>query len=278
MDRAVIRNPAAGEDLTSAILQFKPEEPKTHVVVGKSDGRWPSAAGQPRRPGSSSLESFFSEELDSFPSEKPVAAAVPETGFNGRDRPMLFSESLASHSRGWSGGMIGAAALLVVIAVGVPTRRWLLPPPVPIVKTGTLVIVTNPPGATALIDGAPAGATPLTQTIAAGSHNLELRGAGPSRTMAVTVSAGGRAVQYIELPGAAATVGQLNLRSEPSGALVTIDGVPRGATPLVADLAPGEHTLTLAGDLGWVTKAVLIESGETVSLAVPATSWSNVAP
>jgi hypothetical protein len=146
------------------------------------------------------------------------------------------------------------------------------------VSTGTLVVVTSPSGVTVTIDGISAGTTPLTQKIAAGAHAVELHGAGAPRTMSVNVAAGGQAYQYIELPGAGSDVGQLNLRSEPSGAFVTIDGVSRGTTPIVADLAPGQHTVILASDLGWVTQDVSIESAVMASLAVPATSWSVVAP
>jgi PEGA domain len=279
MERAVIRDPAVGDDDLTAILQFAPEEGPTEIASGIIDQRSRAAPAEPGRPPSSSHpETFFSEALDSFQSETPPALAAPEAGSDRRDGSMLFSEALASRSRGWSGGAIGAAALAVVIAVGVPTGRWLLESSAPAVITGTLIVVTRPPGVTVLIDGTPAGTTPFNRRIPAGPHSLELRGVGPSRTMGVTVSADGQSSHYIELPGGDSSVGQLNLRSEPSGAFVTIDGVPRGITPIVADLAPGEHTLTLASDLGWVTQTVSITSGEMASLAVPATSWSVMAP
>lgn len=46
------------------------------------------------------------------------------------------------------------------------------------------------------------------------------------------------------LPGQTHT-GSLRLESEPSGAVVDIDGSPRGLTPLTVDLSPGTHAVVL---------------------------------
>jgi hypothetical protein len=86
----------------------------------------------------------------------------------------------------------------------------------------------------------------------------------------VTISAGAEVSQYIELPQAGATLGQLQVRTEPPGAKVTIDGVAVGTSPMmVIDLAPGEHAITLESALGSVKQTVMIESGTTASLVVP---------
>jgi hypothetical protein len=118
----------------------------------------------------------------------------------------------------------------------------------------------------------------VNQKVAAGSHTVELRGAGPSRTLAVAIAAGEQAFQYIELPGATDVVGHLDVRTDPPGAFVTIDGVARGTTPTVADLAPGEHAVMLTSERGWATQTVSIASGVSTSLVAAATSWSGVAP
>jgi hypothetical protein len=46
------------------------------------------------------------------------------------------------------------------------------------------------------------------------------------------------------LPGQAHT-GSLRLESDPSGAVVDIDGSPRGLTPMTVDLSPGTHAVVL---------------------------------
>jgi serine/threonine protein kinase len=145
--------------------------------------------------------------------------------------------------------------------------------------TGTLVITTNPPGAQALVDGQPHGVTPVTLTLPAGAHTVELKGAGEPRSIPVTISAGMQVAQYVDLPREAAAVGQLQVKSEPSGARVSVDGTPRGLSPvMVAGLAPGEHTVVLAGDAGEVKQTVTIESGATASLVVPMSAAAPAGP
>ena len=64
--------------------------------------------------------------------------------------------------------------------------------------------------------------------------------------MPITMTAGAQVSQYIELPKTASTSGQLQVRTEPAGARVSVDGVPRGTSPVtIADLTPGEHAVLL---------------------------------
>jgi hypothetical protein len=273
MERAAGHDSASSDDVASAIWQFEPEAGlSTFETDTVDDGSLAVARSRPA--GATNRDSFFSETTSEFD-----AASRPSAGdaVEHPVAPELFGNVLAARSRSWSGFMMGAAAL-VILAIGVPTGRWLLSSPVSPLAAGTLVIVTNPPGVTAFIDGKLSGTTPLNQKMAAGSYAVELRGSGPSRTIAVTVTSGGQAFQYIELAGIAADVGHLDVRSEPAGAFVTIDGVGRGISPTIVDLAPGEHTVMLSSDVGWVTQAVSIKSGVMATLAVPATSWSVVAP
>jgi hypothetical protein len=75
--------------------------------------------------------------------------------------------------------------------------------------------------------------------------------------------------QYIELQGVP-TTGALEIRSDPSGARVTIDGRPRGTTPvMVRELPVGDHSVVLEAGGRKVTQAVRIEPGSTAQLVVP---------
>ena len=131
-------------------------------------------------------------------------------------------------------------------------------------------MTSNPDGVAAFVDGEPKGMTPLTVTLSAGQHVVELRGAGEPRTIPVTITAGTQATQYIELPKTAAKTGQLQIRTEPSGARVTVDGIPRGTSPItVVELTPGEHAVMLESEAGSVKESVIVESGVTASLVVP---------
>jgi hypothetical protein len=131
-------------------------------------------------------------------------------------------------------------------------------------------VTSNPSGAEAFVDGERRGVTPLTLTLDAGPHVVELRGGKEPRSIPVTITAGAEVAQYIELPKSGPTSGQLQVRTEPAGAQVMVDGVAHGVSPtLVADLLPGEHTVVLTSELGSVKHTVAIESGATVSLVVP---------
>ena len=137
--------------------------------------------------------------------------------------------------------------------------------------TGMMSVNTDPAGASVMIDGIPRGMTPLNVSLTAGAHTLVVQGNGESRTVPITIAAGAQISQYLEFPKiAAASTGQLQVRSEPAGARIIVDGTPMGKTPLtVTELAPGEHTVTLESEAGSVTQKVVIEAGVPSSLVVP---------
>jgi len=76
--------------------------------------------------------------------------------------------------------------------------------------------------------------------------------------------------QVIDLPKLVVPTGQVQIRTEPSGARVLIDGQKRGTSPLtVADLTPGTHLVTVEGQQGTATQDVNVQSGATASLVIP---------
>jgi hypothetical protein len=176
-------------------------------------------------------------------------------------------------SRNWPKIAAVAAVLIAVVAGGaLAVRHFSVAPAVDAaVTSGTLVITTSPSGAQAIVDGQSRGQTPLTLSLHAGAHRVELRGAGGAKVIPVTIAAGTQVAQYIEMPQvASAPAGQLQIRTEPSGARVTVDGAPRGISPtMVTELSAGDHTVLLESDLGSTKQTVTIESGATALLAVP---------
>ena len=164
-----------------------------------------------------------------------------------------------------------AVAVLAIAGAGIPAVRHFgggaAAAPT---ADGTLTVNTNPPGAHVFVDGVERGMTPLSVALKPGTHALELRGDGTPRLMPITVTAGAELSQYIELPKTAATFGQLQVRTEPAGARVSVDGLPRGTSPVtVGDLTPGEHAVQLESDFGAVKQIVTVEAGLTASLMVP---------
>jgi PEGA domain-containing protein len=162
-----------------------------------------------------------------------------------------------------------AAGLVLTASAGVlfaGQRFFSSPAP----SVGTLSVDTNPQGAVIFIDGQQRGQTPAQLSLTPGPHTLVLQGDGETRTLPVTIAAGTTASQYIELPKVKEPTGQVQVSTEPSGARVSVDGQPRGTTPLIiSDLTPGEHVVTLESDLGSVNHAVKIEPGLSASLIVP---------
>jgi PEGA domain len=140
--------------------------------------------------------------------------------------------------------------------------------------SGTLSVTTNPAGVPVVIDGEPRGVTPLTLELAPGRHELRLAASGGSaRVIPLTITAGGTVSQSIEFPTAGPQTGQLTVRTEPSGARVTVDGMAQGQTPLTLEgLTPGNHTVVLANDVSSVTHEVTVQPGATASLVVPMSS------
>jgi hypothetical protein len=169
--------------------------------------------------------------------------------------------------------MVAAAVVVVALMSGAAfaARRYFAAPATPVPVTGTVVVNTDPAGAAVVIDGEAHGATPVTATLKTGPHTIELSTEdGVRRTMTVNVTANQQLSQFIEMPKAAAGTGDLQVRTDPPGARVVVDGQTRGTSPVtVKDLAPGSHVVVLQNDLGSVNEDVTVQPGATASLVVP---------
>src|SRR6185369_3775902 len=97
-------------------------------------------------------------------------------------------------------------------------------------------------------------------------------------------AAGAQLSQYIELGKGQVASGSLQVRTEPGGARISVDGVARGSSPVVvSDLAPGEHAVVVETDAGTTKQTVMVEAGAMASLvaqlptvAGPASGWISV--
>ncbi len=167
--------------------------------------------------------------------------------------------------------LAAAAALLIGVtsAITLSALRYMAAP-VAADGMGTLLVQTNPSGASVDIDGQPRGMTPLSIDLSPGRHTLKLANEGNIRSMPITIVAGGQVSQLIELPRAASLLGELQVRTDPAGAQVTVDGHLYGRSPVTVEgLAPGAHSVMLENELGSITQDVKIEAGTTASLVVP---------
>jgi len=147
---------------------------------------------------------------------------------------------------------------------------WNRNPGAPRAGEGELVVQSRPVAARVSVDGEERGVTPLTLALPSGAHVLEVQsGKSEPRVIPLTIRPGVQTAQYIELQNVAMT-GGLDVRSDPPGARVTIDGQNRGTTPVtIRDLAPGDHQVVLEGGGRKVTQPVRIDAGITAQLVVP---------
>lgn len=176
-----------------------------------------------------------------------------------------------THNTPWWRRRSVAAAMFVMLAAGVGVAgRSLLSPSADAAVPGTLVVETNPPGVAVVLDGKRSGETPVRLEVAAGSHVLTLLTEGTPRTIPLEITAGATVSQFIDVPKPTADTGQLQIRSEPSGARVVVDGTPRGAAPVMVEgLAPGSHSVEVSNESGSVRQEITVAAGTTSSLVVP---------
>lgn len=135
-----------------------------------------------------------------------------------------------------------------------------------------VTVTSEPAGARLLVDGEERGVTPLTTQIMAGNHPVELRLEGfKPWTTDVQVKANEAMTLgpvRLGLPD-----GRLALRSEPSGASVSVGGVYRGQTPVSLELRPDiahNVVLTLPGYEA-ATRQISLAAGENRTVSVPLT-------
>jgi hypothetical protein len=186
---------------------------------------------------------------------------------NARRRALAVRGDWTRHVR------VAAIAILVVGTLIVAIFSFGLLGSARPAAPGTVSINTSPAGIPVTIDGVRRGVTPLDVELTPSQHVVELLTDRGRRPFPVTIKSGSQTSLFADVTAPAAPAagnGELLVRTEPTGASVTVDGRSVGRSPVsVADLAPGPHTVVLTGQTGTVTERVLIEPGRTASLLVP---------
>lgn len=133
-----------------------------------------------------------------------------------------------------------------------------------------VTVTSEPAGAQVVVNGEVRGQTPLTTQILAGNHPLELRMEGfKPWTTDVQVKANeplNLGPIKLGLPDA-----RLTLRSEPSGAAVSVEGVYRGQTPMTLEVRPDiaqQIVLTRPGYES-ATRTLTLAPAEERTVSVP---------
>ena len=127
---------------------------------------------------------------------------------------------------------------------------------------GEVNIITTPPGIDVMIDGEPAGKTPLQKAARLGKHTFTLQAPGmdPYTSSFEIRSDGFVVTKRIDLSGAVeASTGTIDVRTVPPGARVSSGGKPVGdATPTRLRLPAGRYMLSLSLE-GYQTLHVGVE-------------------
>ncbi len=141
---------------------------------------------------------------------------------------------------------------------------------------GTLQINSNPAGLHVVIDGVLRGVTPLSVSLPAGTHSVQLLMFGfiPVWSSNEVVVAGVTRTINVQAGGTAPSGGQgtLQINSSPSGLAVHIGGVYRGVTPLSLSLPAGTHSMQLymGATLRWQGDVEVVAGGTRI---VQITVW-----
>ena len=130
------------------------------------------------------------------------------------------------------------------------------------------------------------GTTPLRIELVPGQHTVKLDGGDNiTRTFPVTVTAGKEVSHMVELSRNLDT-GGLDIRTDPAGARVSLDGRPVGNSPVsLADITPGDHQIVVEGQAGTARQTVKVIAGTRSSIVIPlnsnpaspAAGWLSVA-
>jgi len=263
--------PTSNQPSPSSASPAPAPQPSTAPAAAASQSAAPQ---QPTKPAVGAGSSGFWEKSTKTQVEIPPAPAQPPTA----PPPVEQVRQSVSAKNPMTKFKLAAAAVLLIgltSAITLGALRYMAAP-VAADGMGTLIVQTNPSGASVDVDGQPRGMTPLTLSLSPGRHTLKLANEGNVRSMPITIVASGQMSQLIELPRAASLLGELQVRTDPAGAQVTVDGHAYGKSPLTVEgLSPGVHSVLLENELGSMTQDVKIEAGTTASLVVPLSAPKN---
>ena len=142
--------------------------------------------------------------------------------------------------------------------------------------SGQLIVDSEPAGSSVTVDGLFLGLTPLTTTLRAGSHRLEVQDGGALQSKTIQVVARERLAERLTFAGSQDR-GGLSITTYPATGRVSLDGVARGTAPVnLADLTPGSHVIVVETPLGSQTQDVTVQAGKLLPVTVQTVSWVRV--
>jgi hypothetical protein len=217
----------------------------------------------------------------SSPGHLPVAATPiapsPSLPVSGPAAPaerdlLVPTRPEPSSTRGKVLAIAGALAAVLLLALGVYQVLSMRSTSAAASVPATLSVESTPAGAAVTIDGAARGKTPLRLELAEGNHALDVSLAGATRHVPLTLAGGTVTAHSFEFAApAAATAADaaIEIRSEPAGGRVLVDGTARGVTPIVVTgLTAGVHEVQVGGPFRTVTKKITLAAKQQALLVV----------
>jgi hypothetical protein len=226
-------------------------------------------------PGSAGLAAASSAGAPPMPpGPMPSAAASGLHGVPIPTRPAPTSTRTKLLSMG------AAAAVVLLLALGIYQLLSMRSTSAAGPATATLSVESSPAGATVVVDGAPRGKTPLRLELTEGGHALDVSHAGATRHVPLRLAAGtitAHSFEFAAAPAPVAADATIEVRSEPAGARVVVDGAARGTTPIViTGLTAGRHEVQVGGPFRTVTKTVTLAANkQTLLVVTPARTAST---
>ncbi|HUU74510.1 MAG TPA: PEGA domain-containing protein [Methanoregulaceae archaeon] len=145
----------------------------------------------------------------------------------------------------------------------------------PVSSTGNLQVSSSPSGAAVYVDGNYYGHTPTTVgNLAPGSHSVSLRLSGYQEWAGTVTINAGQTTSISPTLTAAPTSGSISVTSNPSGAMIYLDGTYQGKTLVsnpfyIISVQPGSHVLeiSLQGYQDY-TSTISVNAGQTTPVSV----------
>jgi len=182
-----------------------------------------------------------------------------------RDQPRQSAAEIVAPVARWGMRLGVAAAIITALLVGAArVRPYVTSLSAP--TMGTIILESAPTGSDVTIDGKPSGKTPFSTEVTVGRHVLEFKQKNLTRTVEVEVTGGQTTTSRLDW--SAKPVGKLIVESDPTGAKVSIDGKPRGATPLtLTDVGVGSHIVVIDSAKGSIRRNVEVTSERETTLS-----------
>jgi hypothetical protein len=216
--------------------------------------------------------------------EADPAAAAPDAGREAARTARRPRSPAAVPDHGWRRLLLPALVILLVgetaLLGWVLARRW----PASDSNMAPVTITSEPAGAEVLVDGQAQGRTPVTAELAAGSHQLQVGVEGATWTQMLDVKPGAPSTLHVVQAAPAMAQDQrrqsatLEITTEPAGLPVSVDGTPRGVSPLsVKSLQPGSHEVTVTGATSVARRTVTLAAGARTTVLISTAAGGGIA-